>query len=207
MEYNDKNIKSISFLFSVLLHGAFFIQVTSTTNNHISQAQAPVYDKRISLNLLKPVKPEIQQKIKPKPVKKQKHKKKESKNKLIEKVKKQSVAPEAVARNAEDDIRRDKGELNKQIRQSYLDYVLNHIEGHKFYPHAARLRSIEGSIQVSFILQDDGSISELSVTGKSILLRRAAKKSVNRALPLPVCPKEVDCPIQVNYAMQFQIKR
>lgn len=206
MEYNDKNIKSISFLFSVLLHAVFFIGFTSVSDNHTSQAQARVYDKRISLNLLTPVKPDIQQEIKPKPVKKKKQKKKESKNKLSEKVKKQSVAPEAVARNVEDDIRRDKGELNSQIRQSYLDYVLNHIEGHKFYPHAARLRSIEGNIQVSFILQDDGSIRELSATGQSILLRRAAKNSVNRALPLPVCPKDVECPIQVNYAMQFQIK-
>lgn len=112
-----------------------------------------------------------------------------------------------MARKVDEEVKRDKKELNKQLRQSYLNYVLTHIEGHKFYPHAARLRNIEGSIQVSFVLEKDGSINQLSANGVSILLRRAAKGSVNRALPLPACPKDVECPIQVSYAMQFKMKQ
>lgn len=204
MKYNDKQIGMGSFVLSVLLHMVFYIQYSGATPNNSSQAQASVQDKRISLNLLKPA---IQQEIKPKPVKKKKRKKKKSKKKLIKKVKQQAAVQQAVARKVAKEVKRDKNELSKQLRQNYLDYVLSHIEGHKYYPHAARLRNIEGSIQVSFVLQKDGSISELSANGVSILLRRAAKGSVNKALPLPVCPKDVDCPIQVSYAMQFQIKQ
>ena len=207
MKYNDKQIGMGSFVLSVLLHVVFFIQYSGASTNNSSQAQAPVLDKRISLNLLKPVKPKIQQEIKPKQVKKIKPKKKKQKNKLIKKVKKQSVVQQAVARKVAKEVKRDNKELSRQLRQSYLNYVLTHIEGHKYYPHAARLRNIEGSIQVSFVLQKDGSISELSANGASILLRRAAKGSVSKALPLPACPKDVECPIQVNYAMQFKIKQ
>ena len=204
MKYNDKQIGMGSFVLSVLLHVVFFIQYSGATPKNSSQAQAPVQDKLISLNLLKPV---IQQEIKPKQVKKKKPKKKKPEKKLIKKVKKQSVVQQAVAMKVAKEVKRDKKELNRQLRQSYLDYVLNHIEGNKYYPHAARLRNIEGNIQVSFVLQKDGSISGLSANGRSILLRRAAKGSVSRALPLPACPKDVECPIQVSYAMQFQIKQ
>ena len=193
-----------SFVFSVLLHMAFFIQYSGATPNKSSQAQATVKDKRISLNFLKPV---VQQEITAKAVEKKKSKKKKPNKKLIKQVKKQPAVQQAVARKIADEVKRDKKELSRQLRQDYLDDVLTHIEGHKYYPHAARLRNIEGSIQVSFLLQKDGSISGLSANGASILLRRAAKGSVNKALPLPGCPKDVECPIQVSYAMQFKIKQ
>jgi len=206
MKLRDKQINFYTFLLSLLIHAALFVQFSDVAMSK-SQAQAPVYDTRVSLNLLKPVKPQIQKEIKQKPLKKIKTEKNKIKKKLIKKVKMQSAVQQAVARKVAKEVKRDKKELNRQLRQSYLGYVLNHIEGYKYYPHAARLRNIEGSIQVSFVLQKNGSISELSANGASILLRRAAKGSVNRALPLPVCPKDVDCPIQVSYAMQFQIKQ
>lgn len=87
MKYNDKQIGMSSFVLSVLLHVVFFIQYSSATTNNSSQAQAPVQDKRISLNLLKPVKPKIQQEIKPKQIKKKKLKQKKPRKKLIEKKK------------------------------------------------------------------------------------------------------------------------
>jgi len=191
MKLRDKQINFYTFLLSLLIHAALFVQFSDVAMSK-SQAQAPVYDTRVSLNLLKPVKPQIQKEIKQKPLKKIKTEKNKIKKKLIKKVKMQSAVQQAVARKVAKEVKRDKKELNRQLRQSYLGYVLNHIEGYKYYPHAARLRNIEGSIQVSFVLQKNGSI---------------AKGSVNRALPLPVCPKDVDCPIQVSYAMQFQIKQ
>lgn len=206
MKFKDKQINFITMLVSVLIHAALFLQFSNTAMSH-SQAQAPVIDTRISLNLLKPVKQKQQKVVEVKPLKPKKVARKKRKKKLIKKVKKQPAVQQAVARKVAKEVKRDKNELNKQLRQSYLSYVLTHIEGHKYYPHAARLRNIEGSIQVSFVLQKDGSISGLSANGASILLRRAAKGSVNKALPLPACPKDVECPIQVSYAMQFKIKQ
>lgn len=194
-------ISLIAFSVSVGVHAVAFIQLGETSAK--GHAQAPKISTRISLSLQKePEKVVVAKPVKPKPVKKKK-----SRKKVTKKIKQQPVVQQAMAKEVAKEVTRDKSELKKQVRQSYLDYVLNYIEGHKYYPHAARLRGIEGSIQVSFELQKDGSIRELLAHGKSIKLRRAAKGSVNKALPLPACPKEVDCPIWVNYAMQFKIKQ
>lgn len=196
-------ISLIAFSVSVGVHAVVFIQLGETSAK--GHAQAPKISTRISLSLQKEPENEkvvVIEDVKPQPVKKKKTRKK-----VTKKIKQQPVVQQAMAKEVAKEVKRDKSELKRQVRQSYLDYVLSYIEGHKYYPHAARLRGIEGSIQVSFELQKDGSIRELSAHGESIKLRRAAKGSVNRALPLPACPKEVDCPIRVNYAMQFQIKQ
>lgn len=203
MKFKDKQINFITLLLSLLLHGALFMQFSNTAMSS-SQAQAPVLDTRISLNLLPPVKQKQQKVVEVKPLKPKKvaKKKVKKKKKMLQPTHEQAVAPKV-----EEEVQRQQLDNKITIRQRYLSMLLTHIEGHKHYPHAARLRSIEGSIQVSFVLQKDGSISELSANGASILLRRAAKGSVNKALPLPVCPKDVECPIQVSYAMQFQMKQ
>jgi len=196
-------ISLIAFSVSIGVHAVAFIQLGETSAE--GRAQAPKISTRISLSLQKePEKVVVVEDVKPRPVKKKKTRKK-----VTKKIKQHPVVQQqqAMAKEVAKEITRDKSELKMQVRQSYLDYVLSYIEGYKYYPHAARLRSIEGSIQVSFELQKDGSIRELSADGKSIKLRRAAKGSVNKALPLPACPKEVDCPIRVNYAMQFKIKQ
>lgn len=205
MKLIDKQINIYTFFLSLLIHAALFINYSDVVISK-SQAQAPVYDTRVSLNLLKPVKPQIQKSITPVPAKKIKQKNINTKKKAVKKENKPPVVKQAVATKVAQEVKRDNEEIIRQVRQSYLDHVLTHIESHKYYPHAARLRNIEGSIQVSFILKKDGSIKELSAKGSSILLRRAAKGSVNKALPLPSCPENVQCPIQVSYAMQFKIK-
>ncbi len=203
MKFRDKQINFITLLVSLLIHAALFIQFSNTAMS--SQAQAPLYDTRISLNLLPPVK-QKQQKVvevkplKPKKVAKKKIKKKKKK-KIIQPVHEQAVAPKIkkeVQRQQVDDV--------VPVRQRYFSTLLTHIEGHKYYPRSARHRGIEGSIQVSFRLQANGSISGLIVSGGPLILRRAAKSSVTSALPLPLCPPEITCPMQVSYAMQFKLR-
>ncbi|MCK5725078.1 MAG: hypothetical protein KAI84_21260, partial [Gammaproteobacteria bacterium] len=61
MKSRDKQINFIALLSSLLIHAAMFIQFSNTEMSS-SQAQAPVYDIRISVNLLPPVK-QKQQKV------------------------------------------------------------------------------------------------------------------------------------------------
>ena len=202
MKFKDKQINFITFAFSLLLHAALFIQFSNTAMSS-SQAQAPVYDTRISLNLLTPVKQKKQKlaELKPlKPVKVAKKKIKQKK-KIIQAEREQAVAPvikKEVLRQQADDV--------VPIRQRYFSTLLTHIEGHKYYPRSARHRGIEGSIQVSFRLLANGSITGLMASGGPSILRRAAKSSVTDALPLPLCPPEITCPMQVSYAMQFKLR-
>ena len=168
-----------------------------------SQAQAPVLDTRISLNLLPPVKQKQQKVVEVKPLKPKKVAKKKikKKKKMLQPVHEQAVAPKIkkeVQRQQTDDV--------VPVRQRYFSTLLTHIEGYKHYPRSARHRGIEGSIQVSFRLLANGNITGLIASGGSLILRRAAKSSVTNALPLPLCPPEITCPMQVSYAMQFKLR-
>lgn len=209
VKYSDKKIISVSFVLSVLFHAALFLQFSNATTNNNSQARAPVQDKRISLNLLKPVKQN--EKIEPKKVetKKIKPKKKKAKRKTIKKIEEiiQPKHEQAIAPKVEDKVKRQHDEKLASLKQHYFLTLLTHVEGHKYYPRSARARGIEGSIQISFRLLEDGNITGLSAKGESLQLRRAAKQSVINALPLPHCPPEVTCPMQVSYVMQFKLKK
>lgn len=195
----------VSFVLSVLLHAALFIQFTNAKTNNNSHAQAPVQNKRITLNLLNPVKQEKkkEEKIEPKKIKSKKAERKiiKKKQNITQKQHEQATAPKI---NRE--VKRQQAAKIAFVQQQYLSRLLIHIEGHKFYPYAARARGTEGSIQVSFHLLADGSITGLYAKGDSLRLTRAAKRAVTDALPLPLCPAEVVCPMQVSYIMQFKLR-
>lgn len=201
MKFKDKQINSITLLVSVLIHAALFLQFSNTAMSH-SQAQAPVIDTRISLNLLPPVKQKQQKAVEFKPLKPKKlaRKKIKKKKKVVPPTHEQAVAPKIAK-----EVQREQKDDRIPIRQRYFSILLTHIEGHKYYPRSARQRGIEGSIQVSFRLLANGSITNLSASGGPSILRRAAKSSVTDALPLPLCPPEITCPMQVSYAMQFKL--
>ena len=202
MKSRDKQINFIALLSSLLIHAAMFIQFSNTEMSS-SQAQAPVYDIRISVNLLPPVKQKQQKVIEVKPLK--------SKKGAIKKIKKaeriiQPAHEQAVAPKIKKEVQRQQVNNRIPVRQRYFSTLLTHIEGHKYYPRSARNRGIEGSIQVSFRLLANGSITGLIASGGPSILRRAAKSSVTDALPLPLCPPEITCPMQVSYAMQFKFR-
>lgn len=197
----EKQIRLGTLVFSILVHAALFVQFTTLAMN--SQAQAPKLATRISLNLLPPQQQKPAEPAEFKPAKPQPAARKRvvRENKIIPPVTEQAVAPKL----AEQVQRREQND-SVPARQRYLAHLLTHIEGHKYYPRPARLRGIEGSIQISFRLLGDGNISGLTASGGPLILRRAATGAVNRALPLPACPPEITCPMQVSYAMQYQLR-
>lgn len=201
MILQDKQINIITLFVSLLIHAALFIQFSNTAMNS-SQVQAPVYDTRISLNFLPAVKQTQQNPVEFEKVKSKKvaRKKIEEKRKELARTHEQAAAPKISK-----DVQRQQINDNMKIRQRYFSILLTHIEGYKYYPRTARSRGIEGSIQISFRLLENGNISGLTASGGPLILRRAAKNSVTDALPLPLCPPDVTCPMQVSYAMQFKL--
>ena len=90
-------------------------------------------------------------------------------------------------------------------RESYLLRMLAHIDNHKYYPRKARRRGIEGEIKIVFYLHKDGSISDLQVSGGSKVLRRAAKKAVQKALALPSPPESMHLQEQIRFGMVYRL--
>ena len=197
----EKQLRLGSFLLSITVHAALFIQVASMSVG--SEAQAPKLATRISLNLLSPQKPQQPLHAEIRPVQPEQRAKKQviQEEKIIRIEQEQAIAPKVA-----EEIRREQVTDRVPARQRYLARLLTHIEGYKYYPPLARRRGVRGSIQVSFRLQANGDISGLLANGGPLILRQAAKNAVNRALPMPACPAEVTCPIQVSYAMQFQLR-
>lgn len=200
MTLKDNQINSVTLILSVLVHAALFIQFSNSSMSR-SEAQAPVYDTHVSLNFLPPVKKQQKadefKQVKPE---KTARKKIKQKQKNIQSVHEQVVAPK-IAQQVQ---RKQSGDI-VPIRQRYFSNLLTHIEGYKYYPRSARQRGIEGSIEIAFRLLADGNITDLTTSGGSLILQRAAKNSVTDALPLPLCPPEITCPMLVSYAMQFKL--
>lgn len=95
----------------------------------------------------------------------------------------------------------------ERIRQDYLTRLITHLEAHKFYPGAARRRGLEGTVQISFTIMNNGEIKQLQLTGGHKMLHQAATTTVQRALPLPSPPREVGgAPLTVSYEMSFALR-
>lgn len=203
----DQGINMGAIAVSVLLHLILFVQLTDTAMS--SQAQAPNFSTRISLNLMQPVK-QPPQLVKadmppPKPVHKPKSKSKPKKKPEVIKTESPVIPELAAASNVAEQIQH--GQINDAapIRKHYLNNLLTYIEGHKYYPQSARNRGIKGSIEVSFELLNNGEISDLKASGGPLILRKAAEQAIASALPFPTPPSEVNCPLQVSYAMLFEL--
>lgn len=194
----------MAFAISILLHAALFVKFTDVVTG--SKSQAPKYDTKVSLNFLptppKPVQQVVKEVTPPKPKLKEKPAKKIVKPK---KVVQPLVQEQAVASTVSKDVQRQVTKDSKVTKQRYLSKLLTIIEGNKYYPLTARRRGIEGNIHVSFLLKEDGYINGLDASGGPMLLRRAAKKAVTKSLPLPTTPAEIEYPMHVSYAMQFNL--
>lgn len=92
------------------------------------------------------------------------------------------------------------------LLQRYLIELLAHIEKHKFYPPLARRRGVEGNIRVSFRVLPDGSMQTLEVEHGHGLLQRAVAETMERSLPLPKPPPEIDSPLEVQFDMKFELR-
>ena len=205
----EQGINITAIAVSVLLHAILFVQLTDTALS--SQAQAPNFSTRISLNLMPPqaqppelVKADLPP---PEPVRKPKPELKPEPRVKPEVVKAEPpVIPElAMAPRVAEQIERGQVNETAPIRQHYLNNLLTYIEGHKYYPQSARSRGIKGSIDVTFELLNNGDISGLKASGGPMILRKAAEQAIASALPLPIPPAEVNCPLVVSYAMQFEL--
>ena len=96
-------------------------------------------------------------------------------------------------------------EQRQQTKQLYLSTLMAHIESHKHYPRAARMRRMEGQTTVRFTLLASGEICEISVSNGPKLLRIASKAALQRALPLPKPPDAIDYPLHIQFNMEYRL--
>lgn len=73
---------------------------------------------------------------------------------------------------------------------SYLEMVRLRIERHKRYPNVAKVKQIEGTVTINFVITPEGDIKSAKVvkTSGDSVLDKAALTAVKNAVPFPKAP-------------------
>jgi protein TonB len=106
------------------------------------------------------------------------------------------------------DWSQDQSACDYKTTDSYLEMVRLRIERYKKYPHAARIRQIEGSVTVRFIIRPEGDIrsAEVVKTSGNRALDGAALMAVKDAAPFPKAPAHLfkgEIPLQLNIVFEL----
>lgn len=201
MNNKRKSILWALFL-SVVIHGIFFIE--THRNYPASVAQAQKVSTHVTVNIIYPLEKKRIEVVKTEFKSANKNTLKQDVVKTQKDVVLEHTQQAAKKINAE--MLREHDNKKNIVKENFMSLLLSHIESHKYYPRMARSRGIEGGVNVSFRLMTDGNITDLKVNGEQAVLRHAANGVINKAVPMPGCPKEINCPIHVNYVMQFKIR-
>ncbi len=90
-------------------------------------------------------------------------------------------------------------------RQQYLHELLSHIESFKYYPRAARRRTIEGNVNITFILRVDGRYEQLELDGPEAILVNATRQALESASPLPAPPGDIGLTDKIEFTMAYSL--
>jgi len=102
----------------------------------------------------------------------------------------------------------DQSACDYTTTDSYLEMVRLRIERHKRYPKSAKIRQIEGSVTVRFVIRPEGDIrsAEVVKTSGSKTLDEAALMAVKDAAPFPKAPASLfkeDIPLQLTIVFEL----
>ena len=93
-----------------------------------------------------------------------------------------------------------KNVFKSQRRECFQNKMTKHIRKHFYYPKYAFNRGIEGTVFVTFIIEKDGSISEIKTRGADKSLEKAALKIIKK-LPKLIPGKANGKPVRVPYSI------
>lgn len=163
-------------------------------------------------DVLPAIKPKVKPQAKPqaKPIKKVKPKPVVTKKiKTVENIEKTETVQQETAQQQPQgqQVSLSEKKLLQQKRQQYLQKLLSHIESFKFYPRAARRRSIEGDVKISFNLQDDGGYQQLVIDGERSVLVNATRMALEAAMPFPVPAEDIEISRQIEFTMVYSLSQ
>ena len=94
----------------------------------------------------------------------------------------------------------------KEIEERYITEVLNQIEKNKFYPRKARKRNIEGTVMITLAIDNKGQIASMELSESHKILRKAAKKAIQKAQPFNKPPPSLVSPKTVSFGMTYRFR-
>ena len=98
-----------------------------------------------------------------------------------------------------------KNVFKSQRMNCFQNKMTKHIRKHFYYPKYAFNRGIQGRVFVQFIIEKDGSISEIKTRGADKSLEKAALKIIKK-LPKLIPGKANGKPVRVPYSIPIEYK-
>ena len=138
-----------------------------------------------------------------KPVAKPRIAKKAEKKPVSEKIERQKRVASSPVKAKEKSVAMQAVESQKI---DYFSQLQAHIEACKYYPRAARKQGIEGRVEVSFQLLENGDVKNIKSSGAHRLLKHAATRAIKEALPLPKPPASLAMPVNIRFSMHYDLK-
>ncbi|AEH45847.1 TonB family protein [Thermodesulfatator indicus DSM 15286] len=94
----------------------------------------------------------------------------------------------------------------KQFKE-YFAKVRRLIAANKYYPLSARMAGYTGRIGVSFVVDAQGRVSEITIEKPSQyeILNQAAVKTIKRAAPFPPPPRGLNPPLRLKVTIKYQL--
>lgn len=213
MMHTDHVSWGVAILLSLLAHGMIFVQSGARSGlENAPMLQAPLIT-RLSFKLpaekavmekpvaIKQPPPRVVKKNQPEPVKTKPKKQLLEPVEKVEPVRQAAQAPQTRGQQ----VSHSSEALLQAQREQYLYELMSHIESFKFYPRAARRRSIEGQVAISFILRDDGSFDQLMLDGDHKVLINATREAMEMTLPLPLPPEDIGLSSQIAFSMVYSL--
>ena len=134
----------------------------------------------------KPIVKEV--KLKPKPIVKQKVKKKETKKKKRKKTISSVASKSSPAQ-----------------KNKFLAKIRANINKYKSYPRIAKKRGIQGTVKVKFTILRSGKVGHISVDGPKVF-HNSAQDAVKSAFPINAKESPLSLPMSISIPLRYKIR-
>jgi len=96
--------------------------------------------------------------------------------------------------------------ITEAKKQNFIADLIKRINRNKSYPRVARRRSIQGTIEMKFIIQMDGRVKDIQVISGKNIFKKSAIKAIKSSFPINIDAKLFSFPknfkIKINYILK-----
>ncbi len=99
----------------------------------------------------------------------------------------------------------DPSEQIDQIKKAFLAHVREKIEYNRHYPKRARMRGIEGVVDVTFHILPDGKVAQISIISGPRIFADAVMAAIEKSFPVSIPPSLENFPMDVTLQIAFEL--